>query len=125
MEESNKKHIGRNVQRIRMYRGVKQEALAIDLGISQQEMSKIERQSDIEVEVLLKIANALGVSVEIIRNFDVEKAIYNINNSYRDATISENDNAIMLQVNPMEKIVELYERLLQSEREKVELLKNR
>lgn len=30
-----KRHTGRNVQRVRMYFGVKQEALAADLGISQ------------------------------------------------------------------------------------------
>ena len=29
-----------------------------------------------------------------------------------------------VQINPLDKIVELYERLLQSEREKIELLKN-
>ena len=75
-----------------------------------------------------EIAGALGVSPEVIRDFDLERAIYNIN-SYKDATISDGATttvyAASQQINPIEKIVELYERLLQSEREKIELLKNR
>lgn len=122
-EKLNGRHIGRNVQRVRMYFGVKQEALAADLGISQQEVSKIEQQDEIEEGMLSRIAGVLGVSSEIIRDFDTERVIYNINNSYNDATISEGGTAVVLQINPIEKIVELYERLLKSEREKVDLLK--
>lgn len=127
-EKLNKKHVGRNVQRVRMYFGIKQEVLAADLGISQPEVSKIEDQDEIEEGLLSRIANALGVSSEVIKDFDVERAIYNINHhNYQDATISEGATtyAITQQINPIEKIVELYERLLQSEREKIELLKNR
>jgi transcriptional regulator with XRE-family HTH domain len=107
-----------------MYFGVKQEALAADLGISQQDVSKIEQQEEIDEGMLSQIAGVLGVSSEVIRDFDVERAIYNINNSYSDATIAEGSTAVVLQINPIEKIVELYERLLKSEREKIELLKN-
>ena len=119
-----KRHTGRNVQRVRMYFGVKQEALAADLGITQQEVSKIEQQEEIEEEVLSQIANVLGVSSEVIRDFDVERAIYNINN-IRDNTFEQGATSIAQQFNPIEKIIELYERLLQSEREKVDLLKNK
>ena len=124
-EKVNGRHVGRNLQKIRVYFGVKQEALALDLGISQQEMSKIENQAEIEEGLLSRIAGVLGVSSEVIRNFDVERIIYNIDNSYQDATVSDGGTAIVLQINPIEKIVELYERLLQSEREKIELLKNK
>jgi len=119
-----KRHTGRNVQRVRMYFGVKQEALAADLGITQQEVSKIEQQEEIEEEMLSQIANVLGVSSEVIRDFDVERAIYNINN-IRDNTFEQGATSIAKQFNPIEKIIELYERLLQSEREKVDLLKNK
>jgi transcriptional regulator with XRE-family HTH domain len=107
-----------------MYFGVKQEALAADLGISQQEVSKIEQQEEIEEEMLSQIACVLGISPEVIRDFDVEKAIYNINN-IRDNTFEQGATSIAQQFNPIEKIIELYERLLQSEREKVDLLKNK
>jgi transcriptional regulator with XRE-family HTH domain len=124
-EKVTQRHDGLNVQKVRVYFGVKQERLAYELGISQSEMSKIEQQIEIDNELLSKIAASLGVSPELIRDFDLERAIYNINNNYNDATISDGGVAIALQINPVEKIVELYERLLQSEREKIELLKNK
>ena len=127
-EKRTQRHTGRNVQRVRVYMGVKQEALAYDLGISQSEVSKIEQQDEIDDGLLSKISSALGVSPEVIRDFDLERAIYNIN-SYKDATISDGATTAVYvasqQINPIEKIVELYERLLKSEREKIELLKNR
>jgi transcriptional regulator with XRE-family HTH domain len=126
MEQPVKKHIGQNLQRVRVYLGVKQDALASDLNMSQSAVSKIEQQEDIEDGLLKQIADALGVSTELIRDFDLEKAVYNINhNDYREATISDGATtyAISQQINPIDKIVELYERLLQSEREKIEILK--
>jgi hypothetical protein len=93
------------------------------LGISQQAISKIEQQPEIEKDLLKKIGDIIGVSPEMIENFDVERAIYNINNnSFRDNTFEQGSSAIAQQFNPIEKIIELYERLLKSEREKNELL---
>lgn len=123
-EKASRRHVGRNLQKIRVYLGMKQEALAADLGVSQQEISKIEKQEEIEGELLTQIATVLGVSAEVIKDFDVERAIYNINN-IRDNTFEQGSTSIAQQFNPLDKIVELYERLLQSEREKIELLKNR
>lgn len=124
MEKPVKRHMGQNLQRMRIYFGIKQDALAKDLGMSQQAVSKIEQQPEIESELLKKISEVIGVSPEMIENFDIERAIYNINNnSFRDNTFEEGSSAIAQQFNPVEKIVELYERLLKSEREKIELLK--
>ena len=100
-DKANRRHVGHNLQKIRVYFGMKQEALAAD-----------------------QIASVLGISAEVIKDFDVEKAIYNINN-IRDNTFEQGSTSIAQQFNPVDKIVELYERLLQSEREKVELLKNK
>ncbi len=130
MEEAvfNKKplSLGQKVERIRMFRGFKQEYLASKLGVSQQTVSKIEQQEEIEEDLLRQIAEALGVTPEVIRNFDDDKITYHINNVYdvHDFEIKDNGNFIAQQVNPIEKIAELYERLLQSEREKLELLKS-
>ena len=44
MEMPVKKNVGRNLQRVRIYFGIKQDALAKDLGMSQQTVSKIEQQ---------------------------------------------------------------------------------
>lgn len=123
VEKPRRKLDGKNLQRIRVYLGVKQDALASDLGISQQAVSKLEQQEEIEDETLSKAAEALGISPDLIKNFDEEKAVYNINN-FKDTTLEQGSTAICQQFNPVEKIVELYERLLNSEREKIELLKN-
>ena len=77
-----KRHDGKNVQKVRVYLGIKQDALASELGITQQTVSSIEQQEEIEDEQLNKIAEALGVSADTLKNFDEEKAIYNINNNY-------------------------------------------
>ena len=45
-----------------------------------------------------------------------EDSVFNNINNFHDHSIQNN-------FNPIEKVIELYERLLQSEREKVELLK--
>lgn len=116
-------HIGRKISRIRELREMKQEALASAIGVSQQAISEIERSEVVKDETLEKVAKALGVSVEGIRNFS-EEAVFNIiGNTFSDN--SQNNNNYLCTINPLEKIIELYERLLQSEREKVELLRGR
>ena len=122
--KANRRHVGHNLQKIRVYFGMKQEAS--DLGVNQQVISKIEKQEEIEEGFLKRIAEVLGISEEVIKDFDVEKTIFNINHhNYKDANISEGATtyAIVQQINPLEKIVELYERLLKSEQDKIEILK--
>ncbi len=112
-------HIGRKISRIRELRGMKQETLAQELGISQQAVSKLEQSEQVEDEKLEFVAKALGVSAEAIRNFNEEAAIYNIQNNSDTAS---NNSIVNYQFNPIEKIIELYDALLKSEREKVELM---
>src|ERR1700743_862761 len=109
--------IGRKISKIRELRGIKQETLATELGISQQAISKIEQSADVEEEALQKIAKVLGVTVEGLKHFTEDSVFNNINNFH--------DNSIQNNFNPIEKVIELYERLLASEREKVELLKSK
>jgi len=116
-EKNTRIHLGRKIARIRELRGMKQEALAAELGITQQAISKIEQTEDIELNTLEKVAKALGVTAEGIKHFTEETIFNNINNFH--------DNSIQNNFNPIEKIVELYERLLASEREKNELLKGK
>jgi len=116
--------IGQKVERIRTFRGFKQEYLASKLGVSQQTVSKIEQQEEIEEDLLKQIAEALGVTPEVIRNFDEDKITYIINHQYNIYNNEIKDNATNNFVfNPIEKIAELYERLLTTERKKNELLK--
>ncbi|MCA5004798.1 helix-turn-helix domain-containing protein [Sphingobacterium bovistauri] len=113
-------HIGRKITRIRELRGMKQEALAIELGVSQQTVSNIEKSAAIEADLLAQVAEILGVTPEAIENFSEEAVFSIINNTFQDS--SSNNNNYMCTINPIEKIVELYERLLESEKSKVELL---
>lgn len=120
-------HIGRKISKIRELRGMKQEALAMAIGVSQQTISNIENSEEVEEEVLLKIAEVLEVTAEGIKNFS-EEAVFNIiNNTYHN-TSSDNSTLIASSVNyqptfnTIEKIVELYERLVQAEKDKVAYL---
>lgn len=122
-------HIGRKIGRIRELRGIKQEFLASELGVSQQSISRIEQSETVEEDKLQQIAQVLGVTAEAIKNFSEEAVINIISSTLHDNAGSVNNNCT-LNFNPMDKLLEvieenkkLYERLLQSEREKVELLK--
>jgi transcriptional regulator with XRE-family HTH domain len=117
-------HIGRKISRIREMRDMKQEALAQALGTNQQAISAIENSETIDEGKLVEIAKALGVSVEAIKNFS-EEAVFNVIGN----TINNHDNASMNSniqyqptFNPLDKVVELYERLVQVEKDKVEYL---
>jgi transcriptional regulator with XRE-family HTH domain len=125
-------HIGRKISRIRELRGMKQDALAMELGISQQAVSKLEQSSEVEDEALNKIAVALGITSEAIKNF-TEESIFNYFNTFNDNSGAGAWSTYgTFNFNPIDKLVEvfeenkkLYEQLLQSEREKVEILKNK
>jgi transcriptional regulator with XRE-family HTH domain len=116
-------HQGRNVKRFREMLGLKQEGLAYQLGEdwNQQKISLLEQKEEIDDALLQQIAEQLKVPVEAIKNFDEDTAVNIIGNS-----ITNNDNGSVFNYyptfNPIEKIIELYEALVKSEREKVELL---
>ena len=110
---------------------MKQEALAAELGISQQSVSHLEQSESIEDEKLEKVAKALGVTKDVIQNFSEERAINYFNNFYDNSASQGNsfNQGIYPTFNPLDKLVEaydenkkLYERLLEAEKEKVKYL---
>ena len=109
------KHIGRNISRIREMRDMKQEALAAAIGVSQQTISNIENSETVDDQKLLEIAKALGVSVEAIKSFNEDAAI-NYFNNFTDNSEGTFNNYCTF--NPIDKVIELYERLVQVEKEK-------
>lgn len=129
-------HQGRNVKRFREMLGIKQEGLALELGDdwNQRKISLLEQKEAIEPDLLEQVAKALKVPAEAIKNFDEETAIVNIQNNYEGAnsgsgTIGNNVAYHFCTFNPLDKWAEeitenrkLYERLLQAEKEKMELL---
>lgn len=121
------KHIGRNISRIRELRGMKQEALAIAIGVSQQSVSNIEGSETVEDEKLKAIAEVLGVTTEGINNFSEEAVLNIIGNTYH----VDNSSAVNYgcTFNPLDKLmqaheeqIKLYERLVQAEKDKVDYL---
>lgn len=116
------KHIGRNISRIRELRGMKQEALANAIGVSQQSVSNIEGSEIVDEEKLQAIAEVLGVSAEAIKNFSEEAVLNIIGNTYHDNGIVNAGLNYNCTFNPLDKVVELYERLVQAEKDKVEYL---
>ena len=124
---------GRNVKRLREILGIKQEELAQRMSLSQQTVSRLESQDELDSEWLDKFANALHVPVESIEDFR-EEAAYNVfsgtwsdhasNHAHYNTACSNSAN-YQPTFNPIDKIAELYERLLKSEQEKVMLLEQR
>ena len=112
-------HEGRNVRRLREILGIKQEALAVSLDLSQQAVSQLEQRERIEPELLERVAGKLGVTTEAIKNFNEQATINNISCNFHDF----HDNASVFQFNPVDKIVELYDALLKEKDEKIEMLK--
>ncbi|WP_177760884.1 helix-turn-helix domain-containing protein [Flavobacterium sp. I3-2] len=128
METTQKKHLGRNISRIREMKGMKQETLAELLGISQQKMSILENTADLEDAKLDIIAKALEVPTQAIKEYSDEKMLNIITNNTFNSNDSSTLNAInvMPTFNPLDKLVEaydenkkLYERLLAAEKEKL------
>lgn len=118
-------HEGRNVKRIREIFGIKQESLAMDLGISQQAISALEQKEALDRDVLEKIAKALKVTPEAIKNFNEENTINIFSNTYHDNSSilgTYNFNPLEKYIEQVEKNERLYEALLKSEREKIALL---
>ncbi len=113
-------HEGRNVKRIREILGIKQDALAMELGLSQQAVSALEQKEALDKEVIEKIAKVLKVTPEAIKSFNEETTI-----NFISSTFNHHDNSSVYghyTFNPLEKVIELYDALLKSEREKIALL---
>ncbi len=121
-------HEGRNVKRIREILGVKQDVLAMELGLSQQAISALEQKEALDKDMLEKVAKVLKVSPEAIKNFNEENTIHIIQNNYDGSNTNASNIGpayymnYQCTYNPFDKVVELYEALLKSEREKIALL---
>jgi transcriptional regulator with XRE-family HTH domain len=105
-------HEGHNVKRIREILGIKQDALAIELGEdwTQKKISLLEAKETIEPDILSQVAKALKVPIDSIRNFNEDATVSIIAN-----TFNSNDNSTLNAVNyhctfnPIDKIVQLYD----------------
>jgi len=118
-------HEGRNVKRFREMLGIKQDALAADLGDdwNQQKISLLEQKETIDPAILQQISAALKIPAEAIQNFDEEQAVNIISNTFdncnQPASVFYNST-----INPVEQLIKvheekiaLYERMLKEKDE--------
>ncbi|MCT4049130.1 helix-turn-helix transcriptional regulator [Elizabethkingia anophelis] len=125
----NKKiHQGRNIKRFREMLGIKQDALAYELGEdwNQKKISLLEQKESVEKDILEQVAKILKVPTEAIENFDEEQAVNVIANTYSFQDFKDNAVAsgfsYQPSFNPIDKMVDLYERMLQQQKEMIEKL---
>lgn len=103
-------HQGRNVKRFREMLGIKQEALALDLGNdwNQKKISLLEQKEEIDENLLNAISKALKIPIEAFQNFDEEQAINIISNTFNDETFIGNSGGTY-NINPLQEIIKLHE----------------
>ena len=103
-------HEGHNTKRFREMLGIKQDALAADLGDdwNQQKVSLLEQKETIDPALLQQISSALKIPAEAIQNFDEEQAINIISNTFGDNACVGNPNSTF-NFNPIEEIKKLHE----------------
>lgn len=125
---NHKIHQGRNIKRFREMLGIKQDALAYELGDdwNQQKVSLLEQKESIETSLLQQISTILKIPVEAIQNFNEEQAVNVIANTYSFQDFKDNAVAsgfsYQPSFNPIDKMVDLYERMLQQQKEMIEKL---
>lgn len=105
-----KVHEGRNIKRFREMLGIKQEALALELGDrwSQERISLLETNETIEVHLLQEISTVLKIPVEAFQNFDEEQTISIISSTFSDTRKLSNCSPSFI-TNPLEKLFQLQE----------------
>lgn len=128
--QSKKPHVGRNIQKIRLFRSMSQTDLATELEekrhkpISQQLMSDIEGRETIEDEELLRqIAEILHVTPEALATLDLDNAINVIGSTFKDHAMQPIQSTIHQTINPLDKLIELFEKEKAELKAEIERLK--
>ena len=120
-------HLGRKVERIRRLRGMTQTDLGDALGITKQAVSKLEQTEKIGDDKIKQIAEALGVTEEGLKKYNEETVLYNTYNFFENSGVSAasigTHTIETLNNFPVEKTIEFFEKLLDKEKEKFEILK--
>lgn len=128
MNQQEKKfpHQGRNIRRIREMLGIKQEALAWEMGDewSQKRISLYEQKDVIPTEILEKFARALNVPLSTLKQLDEERFLRLLQTDTQQDPCFTTPDVHLLErwIQAIEENEKLYERLLKSEQEKVQLL---
>lgn len=121
-----KVHEGRNVKRFREMLGIKQEALAYELGDdwNQKKISLLEQKEVIDQSLLQQVSAVLKIPVEAIQNFDEDQAVNIIANTFENGSFLNTGHTPTFNINPIEELkklheekMDLYERMLKEKDE--------
>ncbi|WP_418893467.1 helix-turn-helix domain-containing protein [Limibacterium fermenti] len=118
-------HHGHAIKRFRRTLGIKQETLASEMGLSQALISTYEQRKVLNDEVIEHFAKALNVAPKLIKELEEDPVTVIIENNSIETNHGKGYVAIdnsTNHYNPVEKIVELCEKLLEREQETVKLL---
>jgi transcriptional regulator with XRE-family HTH domain len=113
----NRIHEGHKIKRIREIMGIKQLTLAVELGVNQQSISAMELRKTINDEQMQEVAGALRVTPEVILNFSEEALQKWLTDSGNQYPVCEQTPNIHI-----DKIVELYERIIKEKDSQIETL---
>ncbi len=124
---NHKVHEGRNIKRFREMLGIKQDALAADLGEdwNQQKISLLEQKETIDTPLLQQISAILKIPVEAIQNFDEQQAVSLISCNFSDNAMFNNkievfnNNPIEALIKMHEEKMALYERMIKAQDEMI------
>lgn len=132
-EEVTKKnvHHGHNIQLARQLKDIRQEDLAKKMHMTIADVSKHEASKRINDKTLHQFAEALDVPVEFLKT--IEEGAKTV--VFENNTVTNSDHATNVgyaetlndnkTINPLDKVVELYERLLKEKDEKYAALEQR
>lgn len=109
-------HIGRNISKLRNYRGMKQQDMASQLKMTQQNYSLIENAETVEDDVLRRISEILGYDPNFIKDLPETPHVYSTN--------QQGGTVINYDFSDSKKIIELYERILETERDRIRMLED-
>lgn len=123
-------HMGSKVGGARRLVGITQKELADRLGVTKQAVSKLEQTENIDDERLGKVAIALGVSIEGLKNFNTESVLYYTNNFYENCGVTALNGGMIatgrvehIQQFSIKQAIELFEELLKMEGQQFQKIK--
>ncbi|MBV7530418.1 MULTISPECIES: helix-turn-helix domain-containing protein [Chitinophaga] len=129
LNSTNTAHIGRKIERVRRLRGFSQTQLGERLGMSKQAVSKLEQTEKMDDDKIRKVAEALEVTEEGLKNFHEERVLYNTINFYDSSGVSASgicsNNIENLNTFDIHQAMSLYEKLIAGEKIKADKLRNK
>jgi len=108
MSTTNNIHEGRNIKRFREMRGMKQEALALELGDdwNQKKISILEQKETVDVAILQQVSDVLKMPIEAFQQLGEEQAINIISSSFDNGSVGVNMYPVF---HPIDKLIQIHE----------------